>query len=282
MAQARYNENVMGILSNDIRIEILKQVTEGQLTVSQFFKYYNDTTKKDRMITIQELSKHFKKLHSAGMIKRNKDDSFSVTPFGYVLQCQIPFFRLFLRQTQYLNSHAIDKLPERFARTIAVLSNSTVITNHKNLIKMVAAMIGHARKYLKTSVISYPPQMVGLIAEAVKSRNLDVFYIFGPNTITPKKRDVLLAKTGWWNLISGGQIKRRMLTDTIFATILVTEEDALISFCKNKGSADYSMAFYGNYDFVRTWCDDLFMHMWNGGHMFDESRITESNRSKRT
>ncbi|MGI0073023.1 MAG: hypothetical protein ACREA3_04355 [Nitrosotalea sp.] len=77
------------------------------------------------------------------MIVRNRADTFSVTPLGYVLRLQLPSFALLSRHTQYFNSHAA--------------------TNFQK---------------------SLP-------------RQLDIFYIFGSNTVVSKKRNVVLTKTGW-------------------------------------------------------------------------------------
>ncbi|MGI0047700.1 MAG: winged helix-turn-helix domain-containing protein [Nitrosotalea sp.] len=117
MILANYSTaKLFDVLSSDVRSEILKSLTEdGPITVSQFLRqHHND--KHGSKITIQGLSKHFKKLDKARLVKRNKDGSFSVTPLGYAVRWQLPPFGLLARYSEYFNSHATNKIPKKFVQ----------------------------------------------------------------------------------------------------------------------------------------------------------------------
>lgn len=271
--------NLFGMLSSDIRAEILKGLTDdGPTTISQFLELHcHDNRKSD--ITIQGLSKHFKKLAEAHLVKRNNDGSFSTTPLGHTVRWQLQSFELFTRYEAYFNSHATNRLPKKFAQEIGVLRNSTVIEGRRHVLGKARSAIGSTNKYLKIAVISYATDIVPLIAKRTKGSSLRVSYLFGRNTQIPKRRTYLLTKSGWWNLLSTGLVERKMTGEDLVASILVTEKDAMISFCKSNGTPDLGTAFYGSDASFWRWCNNLFAHMWYNAGTFYESGIVEKRNS---
>lgn len=266
--------SLFGILSSNIRAEILKDLTDdGPMTISQFLEIHCHDNQSD--ITIQGLSKHFKKLDKTRLVKRNGDGSFSVTPLGHMVRWQLQYFELLAHHGVYFNSHAANRLPKKFVQEIGVLTNSTAIKGRRHVLEKAGSMIGSADTYLKIAVISYANDMVPLIAKKVKESSLRVSYLFGRNAQIPKRRTHLLTKSNRWNLLSTRLVERKMIEEDLVATILVTEKDAMISFCKSNGTPDLGTAFYGSDTSFCRWCSDLFAYMWHNAGIFYENRIAQ-------
>ncbi|MDE1763936.1 MAG: helix-turn-helix domain-containing protein [Thaumarchaeota archaeon] len=268
-----HSDSIFGILSSNIRAEILKSLADdGPMTISQFLELYrHDNHKND--ITIQGLSKHFKKLDKAWFVKKNKNGLFSVTPFGHAIRQQLFPFETLARYREHLNSHATDRLPKKFLQDIWVLGNSVTIGEKRRVLEKVRSVIGLADRYLKIAVTSYVPEMVPLIAKRVERSSLRVSYLFGKNVRVPKNRTHLLTKSGWWNLLSTGLVERKMVDEELAASILITEKHAMISFCKSNGTSDLDTAFYGNDVSFRKWCEGIFAHMWQNAGVFYENKL---------
>lgn len=84
----------------------------------------------------------------------------------------------------------------------------------------------------------------------------------------------MLKKIGWHDKISQGLVRRRMV-NTVPLMMVMTEDEASVSFADINGNPDVASTFYSNGKNFHAWCNDLWANIWNSSSKFDEDEIIE-------
>ena len=98
-------------------------------------------------------------------------------------------------------------------------------------------------------------------------------YIVSESAIVPEGRLTRLKKSGFYELIENGSIKRKM-QKSVQTVVVLNEKEACIFFPKN-GEADLTEMFYSDHDVFHEWCLDYFRYCWYNSGSFQENKLKE-------
>ncbi|MDE1767339.1 MAG: hypothetical protein KGI27_13865 [Thaumarchaeota archaeon] len=179
-----------------------------------------------------------------------------------------------LKYKKYFQNHTLANLPELNICSIDVMKTCEFVEGAIQVLNKWESMINNSGKYLKLIVAKYPLESISLVASKVMD-GVMMSYIFGSNTLIPHGRSEMLKKVDWDNKISMGIVERRW-TDTVPVMLLVTENEAAISFMDFDGNVDVNSTFYGKDHLFHNWCLDLFTYAWTRSIPFDEDKVKET------
>lgn len=178
------------------------------------------------------------------------------------------------KHEKYFQNHMLANLPERNVCSIDVMKTCEFVEGTIQVLNKLESIVNNSGKYLKLIVDKYTLENILLVASKVMD-GIRMSYIFGSNILTPHGRSDMLKKVDWDNKIFIGIVERRWI-DTVPVMLLVTENEAAVSFADFDGNVDISSTFYGNDHLFHNWCLDLFTYAWTRSVPFDEDKIKET------
>src|SRR4030067_1610107 len=100
-------------LSSTDRLDILFLLKKTPLKLSQI------SSKLD--VTVQETSRNITRLSEAKLIIKDVDGAFHLTPYGEEVLNLLSGFRFLFKNSEYLTTHTLIELPERFRASVGIL-----------------------------------------------------------------------------------------------------------------------------------------------------------------
>jgi len=189
-------------LAGESRYSILMMLEEKKWRSAQMAKELN--------LTIQETHRNTVRLAEAGLIKKDSDGFFSLTPYGRILVSQLSQFGFLNKYKAYFAEHFPSDLSPKFLQRIGSLRNCELIHGNFVIVDKWMSLAEDAKEYLRIMTSQIPPEFFKLKVSKAK-KGLQIFLIHGENTIAPKGFKKELNSSGLRSLISDGVYKRKMV-----------------------------------------------------------------------
>jgi len=251
--------------AGDSRYEILIMLEEERQKSVQMAKDLN--------LTIQETHRNTERLAKVGLIKKDHQGFFALTPYGKILMYQLTSFRFIQKHKEYFTDHFPIDLPKKFLQRIGSLQNCELIHGNFAIVDKWISIADESKEYLRIITSQVPPEFFKQkISSAKKGTN--VFLIHGQNTIIPKNFKKEISNSTIRKLISSGTYKRKMITK-IQTMMVLNEKRSTLFFPDLKGEPDMYYAFISDDPEFHEWCLDYFNHIWDGAGIYDDSKIQE-------
>ncbi len=223
-------------LSSEERMAILRSLSEEPLKLSHV------ATKLD--ITVTETSRHLQRLGDTGLLQKDADGLYRVTPYGDLVLSLMPGIDFASQNRDYFADHLTSVLPQKLRNRLGELSKGKPLTDTITIFTNYWLILGYAEEYtysIKTNPIP--------LHETVKIVSADNRSIL--------QEDMSIVEG--YHLVEG--IERRFMPRVpIF--LVGSEKEALICLPHLNGNIDYR-AFTGRDPEFTGWCRDLFLHLWD-------------------
>ncbi|MCH8834083.1 MAG: transcriptional regulator [Thaumarchaeota archaeon] len=252
-------------LAGESRYAILLMLEEQKQRSVQLAKELN--------LTIQETHRNTVRLADAGLIKKDSDGFFSLTPYGRIMVSQLGSFGFLNKYKEYFGEHFPSDLPSKFLQRIGNLSNCELIHGNFAIVDKWLSLAEDAKEYLRIMTAQIPPQFFKLWVSKAK-KGLQIFLMHGENTIAPKGFKKELDSSVIRNLISEGIYKRKMVKK-IQTMMVMNEKRGILFFPDSKGESDMYYAFISDDPDFHEWCVDYFDYIWNKAGTYEVSKIRE-------
>jgi len=252
-------------LAGESRYSILMMLEEKKWRSAQLAKELN--------LTIQETHRNTVRLAEAGIIKKDSDGFFLLTPYGRILVSQLGSFGFLNKYKDYFEEHFPSDLAPKFLQRIGNLSNCELIQGNFAIVEKWLSLAEDAKEYLRIMTAQIPPEFFKLKVLKAK-KGIKIFLIHGENTIAPKGFKKELTSSVVRNLISEGIYKRKMVKK-IQTMMVMNEKRGILFFPDSKGEPDMYYAFIGEDPEFLEWCIDYFDHIWDKAGTYDVSKIRE-------
>ncbi len=252
-------------LAGETRSSMLLSLQEEKLKGMQLAKKLN--------LSIQETHRNTSRLAQTGLIKKDSDGFFSLTPYGRILVPQLVPFDFLNKHKNYFDEHFPSDLPPKFLQRIGNLSNCELIRGNFAIVDKWLSLAEDAKEYLRIITTQIPPQFFKLKISKAK-KGLHIFLIHGENTIAPKGFKKELTSSVVRNLISEGIYKRKMVKK-IQTMVVMNEKRGILFFPDSKGESDMYYAFISDDPDFHEWCVDYFDYIWNKAGTYEVSKIRE-------
>jgi len=252
-------------LAGESRYSILMMLEEKKWRSAKLAKELN--------LTIQETHRNTVRLAGAGLIKKDSDGSFSLTPYGRILVSQLTPFGFLNKYKDYFTEHFPADLPPKFLQRIGSLRNCELIQGNFAIVDKWISIAQEAEEFLRIITSQIPPEFFKQKISRAK-KGTKVFLIHGKNTIAPKGFKKELTSASIRKLISDGVYKRKMV-EKIQTIMVLNEKRGTLFFPDSKGEPDMYYAFISENPEFLEWCIDYFDFIWDKAGTYDASKIRE-------
>jgi len=227
-------------LSSEDRIAIMRRLSEEPLKLSHVANRLD--------ITVTESSRHLQRLSDTGLIQKDADGLYEVTPYGSLVLSLVPGLDFASRNRSYFAEHSSSVLPPKFTNRIGELSAGKRLSDTMTTFAHINQILSNAEEFA-FSMNNNPIPLRGIsLSEKNDTRSILQEGISLQDIARERGAHIR------------GDIKRRFLPN-VQVFILVTEKEAMFSLPYLNGNIDYC-SFTGKDPGFRGWCGDLFLHFW--------------------
>jgi predicted transcriptional regulator len=197
---------------------------------------------KELNVTIQEVHRNINRLVDAGLVHKGAEGIFSLTTFGRTIIKQISTFHFLSRNKDYFSDHTLGDLSIKFIQRIGALNNCDYISGVVAVIELWKQLYNESNEYIYGLLPQIPLELIETAVSKVKERGLKFRYILPQKAIVPKKRTDLLKSSGFYELLKGGSVERKMV-DKIQVAVVLNEKQSTVMFKNSKGQIDMNSIF---------------------------------------
>jgi len=199
----------------------------------------------------QECSRHLARLSDSGLIRRDSEGLYEITPLGKAIRTILPGVEFLLGHKEYFISHDVSFLPRSFVDRLGELSTGEHVNHISMVIEHIKDVISSGKDFVW--LISDQPIVVGTIGTSFSSRELLV-RLLGEETIDRSIVSEVKTALPLSEVATFPEIKVAMA---------INESIAGVCFPGTDGKIDFSSGFVGKDPLFRTWCRDLFDFYWS-------------------
>jgi predicted transcriptional regulator len=230
-------------LASADRLDLLSEISARKQRLTSLSKVIHASA--------QECSRHLARLSDAGLIQKDSEGHYEVTPLGKAVQIMLPGIEFLLGHTEYFLSHDVSFLPRSFVERVGELSAGEYVNHISLVIEHIKSVISEAKEFVW--LISDQPIVVGTIGTIFSFRDLSLRLI-GEETVDRTIIGQLKAALPRSEAATFPEVKVAMA---------INENIAGICFPGRDGKIDFSAGFLGKDPTFRTWCSDLFDSYWS-------------------
>lgn len=239
-------------ISNEDRLKIMEELGSAPLHATGVSRRLD--------IPTQEASRHLIRLTEVGLIVKNPDGLYSLTPYGSLSLRLLDGERFASLHRDYFTTHTADALPPCFASRIGELSQSTLIDDVMITMHNVERVIREAQEYVIRMTDRYQLTAIPHIADALERgvgfKVIEPVNIVRPPSYEPDSRLTQAEVDDKW--------KDRAVEKLGVCLTVSEREVATLCFPAPDGRFDY-YGFTSKDPNTHKWCMDLFEHYWGAG-----------------
>lgn len=247
LAATKYRE-----LSNDVRIDILFTLLKKKAKISEIANLYK--------ISVQESMRNFNRLLDAGLISKDEENYFYLTPIGQIACNHIPAFVFMSNSNDYFRLHNFGDLPGKFIQRLGSFINCERIIGLTKIIDKWMSIYNNTTKniYLISSDIfdtNFPSLVIDKVNGGVKFN-----YIVDKSVIDDEKQNSEHKKF-YRRFLLDGVIQRKVVKN-IQITLILNDHEGFVMFPTIDGNTDMREGFYGTDPEFLDWCRDYYDSCW--------------------
>jgi len=226
-------------LSSEERMAILGRLSEESLKLSHVAGKLN--------LTVTEASRHLQRLTETGLIKKDSNGLYELTPYGRLVLSLVPGLGFVSQNRAYFLEHDVAVLPKGFIDRIGVLSNCTFREDTISNFAYEESMFREAEKFCWALADQVHWSAPPIISERVKA-GIEFRSILPENIVPP---------VGYH---PADGVERRLLP-RVTTIVIVTDKEAVFGLPFLSKKMDYSW-FGGKEPSFLDWCQDLHRYYW--------------------
>ena len=253
-------------LSNDLRIDILFTLQRKKTRISEIANMYK--------ITIQESMRNFNRLNDAGLISKDEENYYDLTPLGHIACNHVPGFVFVTKNNDYFTYHNFGDLPSKFIQRFSSLLKCEKINGMAKILDKWMSIYNNASKeifLISSDVINknFPKLIIDKVADGIEFN-----YIIDKSVINTVQLDKPREKKIFKGFLLDGVLKRRIVEKIQF-TLILSEKEGFVMFPTKDGKTDMREGFYGNDPEFLDWCKDYFQWCWNNSKKISNTIFQE-------
>lgn len=254
-------------LASEQRLNILTNLAEQRLNISKLADIL-DATK-------PEVHRNVNRLTKAGLIEKEHEGNYILTPYGKAVLIQIPSLSFITDNKQYFTNHTLGNLETKFIQRIGALHDNKQIKGFVKVFEKWQKIHENAEKYIYNilSEVPYSGDIINVISTKLEN-NVKIRSIFSEKAAIPEDRKILFMKKDFQKHVTNGLLERKMMK-YVSIVILVTDKEAAVFFSNVQGEPDLSIMFTSTNIEFHDWCLDYFEWCWKNSSSFQESKLKE-------
>jgi len=230
---------------------------------------------KELGVSTQQCNRHLTRLVEAGLVAKDVEGLFSLTPFGEVVLRLNPALEFLTGNRDYFLTHTLRDLPSEFVARIGELSDSELKPNVMEGISEIEDIIRGAEEYLYAIINKRTRSVRPFVADAIR-RGVRVSSISVKSYITELdvKRDI--DEEDEHTVVKAEREGQAEVADAedFGVYMYATEKAAYIAFPLEDGTFDY-LGFVASDPRAVGFCRDLYSYFWERAEVLPSSVVVE-------
>jgi predicted transcriptional regulator len=230
-------------IANVDRLTLFSTIAKERLRLTQLASKLSAST--------QETSRHLARLQEPGMIEKESNGCFILTPLGKALVALVPSLKFLTQHREYFLSHDASVIPLEFLERIGELEQGQFAYGMGVVLRHIARVFREAKRYVWLA----SDNAMSLSDLGGKAASGDVLLrIVVPAGSTggiPSPRTELETKV---------EVR---FAEKVYAGLALNEKLAGVAIADLTGKIDFNSGFASGDPKFHKWCTDLFMFHWN-------------------
>jgi predicted transcriptional regulator len=235
---------LFNIASGD-RLKLLSEIASKRQRMSALSKTIDASA--------AEGSRHLKRLSDAGLVRRDSEGFYEVTPVGRTVLKLLPGIELLLEYQDYFRLHDLSFLPLKFVERIGELSKASRVSPLSAVLEHIKSVVSHGKDRVWLISDNLFPQWPG-IGSSFLSTDVPVRLVaqesMSRKALSEYKSRLPRSEIGVLKEVRIGMV----ISDSTAGVCFPTEADGI----------DFTSGFGGSDPTFLTWCNDLFDYYWMG------------------
>jgi predicted transcriptional regulator len=246
--------NLLFEVSNEYRHGILLLVQKKAMRITDMTKELN--------LTYPEIRRHISRLQGTGLIKRDVEGYYSLTPYGETSLLLFQELKFLSSNSEYFKTHSPSSIPTRFVKRIGELGESTNLANAMDFFRHTENLLKESREYVWLLVDQFPMNSLSTIVEAI-DRGVS-FRIIEPRerVLDPDLDAMTSEETRAFRRTRGTPLVEQRMLDEAGVLLFLSDACCVLAFPTSDGQHDYR-GFTATHDMALSWCRELFRCYWD-------------------
>jgi len=241
-------------MSNENRYEILLILREQPKRITDLTRQMDLTT--------TEVRRHVTRLTEAGLIQRDVEGYYQLTPYGKASLLLFQEFEFLSSNREYFMTHNPLSLPTRFVKQVGKLRKSLTISDAMDFIRYTQNLLKESEKQASILVDQFPINLLPNLVDAI-DRGVLIRIIESKDQVLEPDFSKLTSEESRAldRTRSTPLLERRMLED-VRVQFFLSESSCVLCFPLNDDQYDYTGFLCEEEDSLE-WCNELFEYHWN-------------------
>jgi predicted transcriptional regulator len=225
-------------------------------------------------LTTPEARRHVSRLGEVGLIQRDVEGFYHITPYGEGILILLTEFDFMAQHNEYFQSHTLTKIPTVFLKRVGELIESRNIENAMDFLRHTESLFKEANEHVWLLLDQFPLNSLSTIMEAIE-RGVQ-FKIIEPldRVLSPDIDSMTSEETQALSRARHTPMFEHKMLDTVNVFLYLSESKCVLAFPTSDGQYDYS-GFASSDDSSLEWCRELFQHYWDEGIQRTSTRLGE-------
>ncbi len=238
-------------VSNEYRHRILLLIRNKAMRITDMTKELN--------LTYPEIRRHISRLLNTGLIQRNVEGYYSLTPYGETSLFLFQELKFVSSRSEYFKTHSLSGIPTRFVKQIGDLGESTNLANAMDFFRQTENLLKESREYVWLLVDQFPMNSLSTIVETI-NRGVK-FRIIEPveRVLDPDLDAMTSEETQALNRTRRTPLVEQRMLDEVGVLLFLSDTRCVMAFPTSDCKHDFK-GFSATDESSLKWCRELFLH----------------------
>ena len=241
-------------VSNEYRHGILLFVQKRAMRITDM--------KKELALTYPEIRRHVSRLQDTGLIQRNNEGYYRLTPYGESSLLLLQELQFLSANREYFLTHTLADIPPVFVKRISELGESESISSPIDFFRHTENLLKESKEHVWLLVDQFPTNLLSTIVNAI-DRGVR-FRIIEPRerTLNPDLEGGTSEETRALSRTRHTPLVEQRMVDEVHAYLLMSEARCVLALQTREGQYDFK-GFAAADESSLNWCKELFAHNWD-------------------
>ena len=246
---------------HDLLFEMSNENRYGVLLILQKEAKRITELTREMKLTTTEVRRHVTRLAEVGLIQRDIDGYYHLTPYGETSLLLFQEFIFLSSVREYFQTHTLSKTPTHLIKQIGELKETTNLTNAMDFLRHTENLLKESKEYVWLLVDQFPMYALSSIVEAIE-RGVQ-FRIIEPRerVLNPDIESMTSEETQALSRARQTPLVDQKMVDEVNVYLFISDSRCILSFPTTDGQYDYR-GFTATDVRALKWCRDLFRHYW--------------------
>jgi predicted transcriptional regulator len=208
-----------------------------------------------------EIRRHIARLQSIGLVKRDLEGYYHLTPYGEISLLFFKDFEVISENSEYFEDHSLEGIQSEFVRLIGKLEECYYLENAIDFFHSIENLFKEANEYVWLLVDQFPINSLATIVETI-NRGVKFRIIETKDRVINPDIDALTSEET--NALTRTRVTplvdQRMLSE-VTILIFLSENSCIFALPDLNNQFDFK-GFSSPHKSSRNWCEKVFNHHW--------------------